>query len=207
MMLTRSKTFTRTFGSDFTDAKKYLTDKITRDLKSSSSNHKDRLTGISWHDLHFNDLRALFEKDMSYTTKSGVNRLSIVNAQYNSKLSRIHSFAPCGSSFRVLCHPHHKSHFSNHFVPVLQENTSVIEKIAGLRKSILTELPNIARKEVLANSLIQSSLSLDEAVEQMEIDSNLKHRANGNLHHSDFENVSEDLANRLNALTNWQLPK
>lgn len=117
-----------------------LLEVVRGNILKGCSNHADvRRTGRSWQDLNVNDILAVFNEDLSLTTRKGQRRLEIIRDFYPiyDSLRRVTIDGPNGTKIYALVEPQHFDLFDVQVRATVDERMEILEEVFRERRDAL----------------------------------------------------------------------
>jgi len=113
--------------------------------------------GQAWQDVHFRDMLAIFHRDLSLTTPSGVVRLEAISEVYPLMKSwrRVHIPGPNGTNIYILSQPEHERSFDFLLRKDVERRRPILEQLVEERREVAEVLMNIQLPE--QGNLFESS--------------------------------------------------
>jgi len=134
-------------GISMPDSIKELKEIVKKDLEEKSSHYSLRKgQPQSWQSLSGNDIRAVFENNSDLASKSGRERINLMNQHYNLQaLKRISIPGPNQTTIYVLAKPEDINLFEIQARKTIEERAKPLEKITEERASSMHLLSHIRK--------------------------------------------------------------
>lgn len=163
-----------------------LREEMKKNVVEQKSNYKNNKDTQSWQNIHGRDVKAIWHNDLSYTTKVGALRTTLLSQHYPNlkNLKPIMIPGPKHTRIYVLAEPEHENLFERQVRDKIQQRLSVMDRVANARvqaQGLLKKVKTNGALELFANGGVPPS------------------------HHS-LSNLKRNEISRLERLSHWLGP-